>query len=147
MVTDDPLTFNSLKGRIRKCAELAGSGHALAQLSGIPRRTLETYLSGHAEPKASRLQAIADATGVTSDWLLCGSGPMFRNSGRIAPPSLNIVLLEQVLRHLEELLCELGKPLPADKKAQMVSVLYDLCQQSSTPPARDQVARILRLID
>lgn len=64
-----------LSQRIRRCAELAGSGDALAQKAAIPRRTLETYLSGEAEPKASRLAAIADAAGVSLNWLVTGEGP------------------------------------------------------------------------
>ncbi len=66
----------TLSQRIRLCAERAGSGEALARGSGIPRRTLETYLSGQAEPKASRLAAIARAAGVSVHWLATGEGPM-----------------------------------------------------------------------
>lgn len=54
---------------------MAGSGDALAQKAAIPRRTLETYLSGAAEPKASRAAAIAAAAGVSLDWLVLGLGP------------------------------------------------------------------------
>jgi phage repressor protein C with HTH and peptisase S24 domain len=66
---------NRLMARIRRCAQLAGSGEALAQKTAIPRRTLETYLSGRAEPKASRLAAIARAAGVSAHWLVTGEGP------------------------------------------------------------------------
>ncbi len=61
-----------LKERLRHCVEIAGSGNALADQSGIPRRTLESYLAGHAEPKASRLAAIVRATGIDGHWLLTG---------------------------------------------------------------------------
>jgi len=63
-----------LKTRLRKCAELAGNGASLARETGIPRRTLETYLSGTAEPKASRLADIAKVAGVSGHWLLLGEG-------------------------------------------------------------------------
>jgi len=62
--------------RIRKCADIVGSGDRLAQETAIPRRTLETYLSGAAEPKANRLALIAKAAKVTMDWLATGEGPM-----------------------------------------------------------------------
>ncbi len=82
----------TLSQRIRLCAERAGSGEALARGSGIPRRTLETYLSGQAEPKASRLAAIARAAGVSVHWLATGEGPMSpseENGGVLLPlPSL-----------------------------------------------------------
>jgi phage repressor protein C with HTH and peptisase S24 domain len=67
--------FYMLKTRLRRCAELVGNGASLARATGIPRRTLETYLSGAAEPKASRLYRIARAAGVSGHWLLTGEGP------------------------------------------------------------------------
>lgn len=67
---------NGLKARIRHCADVAGSGDALARKSGVPRRTLENYLSGRSEPKASGLAAIAKAVDVSLDWLILGEGPM-----------------------------------------------------------------------
>lgn len=62
--------------RLRVCSKIAGSGEALAKRAAIPRRTLETYLSGRAEPKVSRLVAIADAVNVSVDWLATGSVPL-----------------------------------------------------------------------
>lgn len=64
-----------LKERLRRCVERVGNGANLARSTGIPRRTLETYLSGAAEPKASRLAAIARSAGVSGHWLLTGEGP------------------------------------------------------------------------
>lgn len=66
-----------LAERIRKCAEISESGDALSRKTGIPRNTLESYLTGKSEPKASRLVAIADAAGVSLDWLVAERGPMF----------------------------------------------------------------------
>jgi phage repressor protein C with HTH and peptisase S24 domain len=73
-----------LKDRLRRCAALAGSGDALARKTGIPRRTLETYLSGHAEPKASRLATITETVGVSGHWLLTGEG------GEEPPPPVSL---------------------------------------------------------
>ncbi|MCP1726255.1 phage repressor protein C with HTH and peptisase S24 domain [Natronospira proteinivora] len=70
-----------LKTRLRKCAELVGNGASLARATGIPRRTLETYLSGTAEPKASRLADIARVAGVSGHWLLTGEGTSRSNGG------------------------------------------------------------------
>ncbi len=61
--------------RIRECADMAGSGDELARISAIPRRTLESYLTGDSEPKVSRALAIADAVGASLDWLIAGRGP------------------------------------------------------------------------
>ena len=72
-----PELGRGLADRIRRAAQIAGSGDALSQKAGIPRSTLETYLTGEAEPKASRLAAIARAAGVSPDWLLTGEGSEF----------------------------------------------------------------------
>jgi len=66
------MDVDGLAMRIRQCADNIGSGDELARRTGIPRRTLETYLTGLAEPKASRLAAIAMAAGVSLDWLVAG---------------------------------------------------------------------------
>lgn len=71
-----------MKDRLRICADLAGSGDALAQKASIPRRTLETYLAGDADLKVPRMVAIADAAGVSVEWLATGRGPMLREEKR-----------------------------------------------------------------
>ena len=65
-----------LPSRIRICAGLAGNGEILAKEAAINRRTLETYISGQAEPKISKIVAIAKAVGVSIDWLATGEGEM-----------------------------------------------------------------------
>lgn len=68
-----------LAERIRQCAAIVGSGDELARMTGIPRRTLEYYLSGEREPKASRCVQIARAAGVEPGWLVSGEGKMLSN--------------------------------------------------------------------
>lgn len=53
---------------------MAGSGDELSRKTAIPRRTLEEYLTGESEPKASRIAAIARAAGVSAHWLVTGEG-------------------------------------------------------------------------
>lgn len=72
----NPEMKDGLAGRLRICAQLAGSGDALAEKARIPRRTLENYLSGESEPKVSRLVSIARAANVSLEWLASGVGPM-----------------------------------------------------------------------
>lgn len=79
-----------LKERIRQCADMAGSGDELARLTDIPRRTLESYLSGASEPKAARLADICKAVGVDANWLLTGEGAMRPGeAGGVPPASLD----------------------------------------------------------
>ena len=77
---------NALSERIKLCANMAGSGDALAQITAIPRRTLETYLAGKAEPKASRIAAIASAVGVSAHWLVTGEEPMMLDEKQTTHP-------------------------------------------------------------
>lgn len=80
-----------LAARIRACADIAGSGDALSRKSGVPRRTLENYLSGHSEPKALVVLKIADAAGVTLDWLIAGRFPKRRSDSGDEPVSNRVV--------------------------------------------------------
>ena len=83
-----------LAKRIRQCAEQVGSGDELSRRTGIPRRTLETYLSGDAEPKASRLYVIAAVAKVSLDWLITGQNaagvPENSDSGWIDVPLYDV---------------------------------------------------------
>lgn len=71
----NPEMLKALGARIRICADIVGNGDELARRTGIPRRTLETYLAGTAEPKTFRLAAIGKAAGVRLEWLATGEGP------------------------------------------------------------------------
>lgn len=66
--------MSTFADRMRECAELVGSGDELARVTGIPRRTLEYYLSGQSEPKVARVVDIAKAAGVSLSWLASGEG-------------------------------------------------------------------------
>lgn len=56
--------------RIKEAAENVGGMNKLAEITGIPRRTLGDHVSGATEPKASALAAIAGATKVDLNWLV-----------------------------------------------------------------------------
>lgn len=70
--TESQAYAKSLGDRIRACAAMAGSGEELSRRTGIPRTTMESYLTGVSEPKASRLVAIAEAVQVDIEWLMTG---------------------------------------------------------------------------
>ncbi|AXR09973.1 XRE family transcriptional regulator [Pseudomonas aeruginosa] len=61
-----------IAARLKKCASIAGSGDELARLSGVPRRTLEYYLTAERDVKSPQLLALARAVGVSLDWLIAG---------------------------------------------------------------------------
>lgn len=168
---DDPSRESkagSLFDRLRQCAKMAGSGDRLAQKAAIPRRTLETYLAGRVEPKASRLVAIARAVGVSLDWLLVGAGPMRPvtatdqsvgttefglregNSSQLKPfVNHDEDLLTAVVVAVEELLAEEGLSPRPQKKGQLIAALYELSLADGTRTGavdRRMVAPLLRLV-
>jgi len=73
-MNSEPMT---LADRIRVSAERAGGGNKLSQKTGIPRSTLETYITGQSEPQVSRLIEIAKVAEVNVAWLATGEGPQF----------------------------------------------------------------------
>ncbi|WP_236202251.1 XRE family transcriptional regulator [Pseudomonas pseudonitroreducens] len=79
---------DGLAARIRQCAEIAKSGDELARLTGIPRRTLEYYLTGQSEPKVARCVEIAKAVGVDLGWLASGEGEPFPAAPKQEPLDL-----------------------------------------------------------
>ena len=72
-----------LAARIRKCADIAGSGDELSRLTAIPRRTLEYYLTGEREPKVARCVDIAKAVGVDIGWLASGEGQIHAKAAEV----------------------------------------------------------------
>jgi phage repressor protein C with HTH and peptisase S24 domain len=64
----------TLQDRMRIAADRVGNASALSRVTGISRRSIGEYLAGDAEPSTSRLVAIADAAGVSVEWLATGRG-------------------------------------------------------------------------
>lgn len=60
--------------RLRSAVRDAGGNQAVAVKSGVPLGTLNNYVRGVSDPKASALAQIAYACGVSLDWLMTGAG-------------------------------------------------------------------------
>ena len=95
-------TIDGLAERIRRCAAMAGNGDLLAQKTAIPRRTLETYLTGQAEPKASRLVAIAKAAGANVEWLATGEGEPEGNAQQMQAQTQGLAVRAPALDGIED---------------------------------------------
>lgn len=67
---------DTLAKRIRICAGIVGNGDELSRKTAIPRSTLESYMTGESEPKASRVLVLAQAADVDVGWLVSGEGDM-----------------------------------------------------------------------
>ena len=66
----------ALAERLRMCVQDVGGGGEFSRRAGIPRSTLETYITGKATPKPERLAAICHVFDINGHWLLTGDGKM-----------------------------------------------------------------------
>ncbi|MDW3689190.1 helix-turn-helix transcriptional regulator [Cupriavidus sp. CV2] len=137
----------SLVDRLRQCAEIAGSGDELARRAAIPRRTLEYYLAGESDPKAKRLTAIVEATGVSGHWLLTGCGPMLASDTQ--PPSnrptsaIDPNRLGSALSEVERSLAATQQHLSAERRAKIVLLVYEHLESGKTAEESAAFARQL----
>lgn len=144
------LDLVELRQRLRECVARAGSGVALAEAAGIPRRSLENYLNGTSEPKLSVLAAIARAAGMSLAWLATGTtdsgAPTSpRDDGPLRPEAL-----ESAIRIVERWLDAHRRVMQPEKKAAVVLAIYEIILQDleeGRPPLDDKrVAAIIRLV-
>jgi phage repressor protein C with HTH and peptisase S24 domain len=140
-------TKADLASRIRKCADLVGSGDALAQKAAIPRRTLETYLAGKAEPKAGRIAAIAKAAGVNLEWLATGEGPMRREdveqAKALAEQEKDLWQFELVPRYEVEAAAGGGRVVERESEIGRLAFRKDWIRQKGWQPKDLVVIRII----
>ncbi|SCA57187.1 putative Transcriptional regulator [Candidatus Terasakiella magnetica] len=64
-----------LQIRLKEIAKECGGNRALCEKSGVSERTFANWLAGSSEPKIIGISAIAQAAGVTIDWIVTGSKP------------------------------------------------------------------------
>lgn len=129
---------NNLAARLRECAALVGGGEALSQKAGIPRRTLETYLTGTADPKGKRLAAICAAAGISGHWLLTGEGERMQRppasvsnllainepAARYDAPRPNLAINPGALAVIIEYVWQLGPERPLKERCQFAALQY-----------------------
>lgn len=139
----------SVPERIRKCAEIVGSGDELARKAEIPRRTLETYLSGESDPKASRMAAICYAAGINGHWLLTGEGEMLLNTSKEShSPQLggNIIVYADAMEVIDLFLQKNSLTLVPEKKRQAVDALYHLSMDKGGKIDAQVAEMIMKLV-
>lgn len=73
--------------RIERLCEMVGGASVLAQKSGLSRRVIDKYVAGGSDPSRQRLVSLADAAGVSVQWLATGQGTPSGALQPITPPS------------------------------------------------------------
>lgn len=134
--------------RLRQAVSLGGGPGKVSEKSGVPLRTLNNYMSGRSEMKATALVHLADACGVSVDWLASGRlpvHPLDRVADLIAP-TLHEGVLSQVVAAVEEIVA--SRALSPVKKAQVIGTLYSMWADGEIPSHEkglDTAARLIAL--
>ena len=68
--------LDSFKHRVAEIAELVGGPIVLSRRSKLSRAVIGNYMSGASDPSRARLVALANAAGVSVEWLATGEGPV-----------------------------------------------------------------------
>lgn len=82
---DDREEVRAISQRLRAAVEAAGGNKRVADQSGVPLRTLNSYLSAAADPKVTKLHRLAEACGTTVDVLLGRKPPAVSAGSSISP--------------------------------------------------------------
>jgi DNA-binding phage protein len=151
---EDLVDKRAFAERLRRCVALAGNGNELARRAGMPRRTLENYLSGDHEPRLGRIVQIARATGVSVNWLVTGDGPMMASEtqGPTAPmppvsaqqPTTDGRLLGRLFEAIQRVHREEGSHLPMSALAEIAAAKHDQIVAAEEDP--EERLRMVKLI-
>ena len=139
--------------------KLAIGDHSIRSIAakiGLSPSVIHQYLSGKSEPTRKALIAIADGTATSIEWLVIGSGPMKREDPTklvwgVREPfasTLNVQILQNVLKALDEVLQESRQTITPDKKAKIAGSIYEMFQNlpAETQISKLAVHRLLNLI-
>lgn len=107
--------------------ELIGldSGAAFSRLTGIPESSLRSYLTKGTKPGMEHLVAMAQAKGVTIDWLATGREPRLRADIE----GIDNARLQVAVSAVEEGLQKARKQVPPDRHAELICAAYDLTKR------------------
>lgn len=117
-----------------------------AKECGLPESNIRSYLSGKF-PGIDKAAAMAEAGGVTLDWLATGRLPKTRAelravSGTASEPVRDLTRLQLAIATVEEGLAATRRVMAPEKKAQLVLAVYDLYQEPAN--TRDRVLKLVK---
>lgn len=142
--------------RLRQAVDAAGRNKAVAKRAALSVGTLNNYLRGRDMP-TNNLVALADACGVTIEWLATGRGPMRPGEAGsaapvppaptpVSPKLFSIMEMDLMGECLEAAFDQLRRrnPNPSWRRvAQIAALLYDQLKEdkgSPSDPAASQAA-------
>ena len=148
------LNWPEIPGKLKKIIQDSGlSLPAFAKKVGVSRNTLVSYRDGQTSPSIYFLAKVCMEFSVSNVWLILGKGEPYRSieysetpidlSGH---PNLNIVLLQEIIEAIEESLNKSDLELASQKKAQLISLLYEHFVETNKTVNKGTVTRYLKLV-
>jgi len=111
---------------------------------GISEGTLRSYLKGDTFPTIDKISDLATAGKVSQEWLLFGDEINDPSATYARVPVLNYDLLLEVLLAVDKGMAQLKLDLPAEKKAKLITLLYDYFTNRQEPV---DMTNVIRFID
>lgn len=143
-----------LGDRIRKFRREKGfTVKVMSDIIGISQGTLSDIENGKTVPSGDTISSIVRNTDINSGWLLTGEGPMEKDTLHVAEGQvgyggqvrMDTDLLKAILEEVERSLAEEGRALSPDKKAELVSFVYEELSEDEGK-RRDMKIRISKLV-
>lgn len=129
-----------------RLGELIGNSsvRAFARKAGVSDTFLRQCLAGRTEPTRTKLLALAHAGETTVEWLATGGGSRHVVAEPGPAAGLDRPLLESVIAAVEQVLGETGCSLSADRKAMLVTVLYEMhAGHERSSITRDEILKLV----
>lgn len=125
------------------------SRESLAPRIGVSRNTIVNYETGKSDPVSTFLIKILDVhPNINPTWLLTGKGPMEKGGEiqkTVSSAQVDHSFLEAVIAAVEEHLDVINGHLPPAKKAQLISIIYDLSDKKDKKVDQAVVINLFKL--
>lgn len=139
--------------RLREVVADYGSASALAKVIDRSEGAVRKWLRGESEPNVTDLRALCEETHTSLEWIATGRGTRQMPVGveedaatyQARPPAgVDVGLLENIIRAVEDELGRSGLSLSPAKRSMLMGMLYEQCRERGEVD-RETLLRLLRL--
>ena len=114
---------------------------SFSRSTGVPESSLRSYLTRGIKPGMDHSVSIAEAMGVTVDWLATGRPPRLRAELVEAMKGVDKVRLQTAIAAVTEGVAKSGKLVAIDKQAELINAAYELAKEHS----KDFIVRFITI--
>ncbi|MCP5142111.1 MAG: helix-turn-helix transcriptional regulator [Gammaproteobacteria bacterium] len=139
-------THSGLGARIRTLAEILGGKKEMARVANVSEVQIYRYINEENTPSVNIVVTLAQAAGVSIEWLATGTGPKAplparEHAGDTRSHRVDVPLLSGVLRIIDRVAAERGHHLGATERANLAARMYNgVCDASGDVEARLNMA-------